>query len=79
VDGGVVEGDDLILIDIKEGVKAVAPRYKDVAMPRDNALRVIEGARHLSPFLGERMRAARLLDRGVVIRGKRLGTTVSHC
>ena len=68
VDGGVVEGDDLCLIDIKEGVKAAAPRYKDVAMPRDNALRVIEGARHLSPFLGERMRAARLLDRGVVIR-----------
>ncbi|MDR5820857.1 MULTISPECIES: DUF2252 family protein [unclassified Caballeronia] len=68
VDGGVVEGDDLCLIDIKEGVKAAAPRYKDVTMPRDNALRVIEGARHLSPFLGERMRAARLLDRAVVIR-----------
>ena len=68
VDGGVVDGDDLCLIDIKEGVKAAAPRYKDVAMPRDNALRVIEGARHLSPFLGERMRAARLLDRAVVIR-----------
>ncbi|EKS71499.1 MULTISPECIES: DUF2252 family protein [Caballeronia] len=68
VDGGVVEGDDLCLMDIKEGVKAAAPRYDDVAMPRDNALRVLEGARNLSPFLGERMRAARLLDRGVVIR-----------
>jgi uncharacterized protein (DUF2252 family) len=68
VDGGVVEGDDLCLMDIKEGVKAAAPRYEDVAMPRDNAMRVIEGARHLSPHLGERMRAARLQDRAVVIR-----------
>jgi hypothetical protein len=68
VDGGVVEGDDLCLMDIKEGVQAAAPRYDDVAMPRDNAQRVLEGARNLSPYLGERMRAARLLDRGVVIR-----------
>lgn len=68
VDGGVVEGDDLCLMDIKEGVKAAAPRYEDASMPRDNAERVVEGARHLSPFLGERMRAARLLDRAVVIR-----------
>jgi uncharacterized protein (DUF2252 family) len=68
VDGGVIEGDDLCLMDVKEGVKAAAPRYDDVAMPRDNAQRVVEGARHLSPFLGERMRAARLLDRAVVVR-----------
>jgi uncharacterized protein (DUF2252 family) len=68
VDGGVIEGDDLCLMDIKEGVKAAAPRYTQAAMPRDNAERVVEGARHLSPFLGERMRAARLLDRAVVIR-----------
>ncbi|QGZ64861.1 DUF2252 family protein [Paraburkholderia acidisoli] len=68
VDGGVIEGDDLCLMDIKEGVKAAAPRYGDAAMPRDNAERVVEGARHLSPFLGERMRAARMLDRAVVIR-----------
>jgi uncharacterized protein (DUF2252 family) len=68
VDGGVVEGDDLCLMDIKEGVKAAAPRYESASMPRDNAERVVEGARHLSPFLGERMRAARMLDRAVVIR-----------
>ena len=37
-------------------------------MPRDNAERVVEGARHLSPSLGERMRSARLDDRSVVIR-----------
>ncbi len=68
VDGGVIEGDDLCLIDIKEAVKAAAPRYADAAMPRDNAERVVKGALHLSPFLGERMRAARLLERSVVIR-----------
>lgn len=68
VDGGVIEGDDLCLIDIKEGVKAAAPRYAGVSMPRDNAERVVEGARHLSPYLGERMRAQRLQDRPVVIR-----------
>jgi uncharacterized protein (DUF2252 family) len=68
VDGGVVEGDDLCLIDIKEGLKAAAPRYAGTRMPKDNAERVVEGARHLSPFLGERMRADRLQDRSVVIR-----------
>jgi uncharacterized protein (DUF2252 family) len=68
VDGGVIEGDDLCLIDIKEGLKAAAPRYAGIVMPKDNAERVVEGARHLSPFLGERMRAARLQDRSVVIR-----------
>lgn len=68
VDGGVIEGDDLCLIDIKEGVSAAAPRYGDSGMPRDNAERVVEGARHLSPSLGERMRAARLMQKPVVIR-----------
>jgi uncharacterized protein (DUF2252 family) len=68
VDGGVVDGDDLCLIDIKEGVSAAAPRYADTGMPRDNAERVVEGARHLSPYLGERMRSARLMGKPVVIR-----------
>ncbi|WP_244818060.1 DUF2252 domain-containing protein [Caballeronia sp. Lep1P3] len=68
VDGGVVEGDDLCLIDIKEGVKAAAPRYPGANMPRDNAERVVEGARNLSPHLGERMRAATLQGRPVILR-----------
>ncbi len=68
VDGAVLEGDDLCLIDIKEAATAAAPRYAGVRMPRDNAQRVIEGARHLAPFLGDRMRAARLAERPVVIR-----------
>ncbi|MEG3144123.1 DUF2252 family protein [Sphingomonas sp. RT2P30] len=37
-------------------------------MPRDNAERVVAGARALSPHLGERMVAARLLGRAVVLR-----------
>jgi uncharacterized protein (DUF2252 family) len=68
IDGAAAEGDDLCLIDIKEAAQAAAPRYAGVRMPRDNAERVVEGARHLSPSLGERMRAARLSDRAVVIR-----------
>jgi uncharacterized protein (DUF2252 family) len=68
VDGGAVEGDDLCLIDIKEGLKAAAPRYPGQDMPRDNGERIVEGARHLTPALGERMRSARLNDRSVVIR-----------
>lgn len=64
----MVEGDDLCLIDIKEGVKAAAPRYTSAAMPKDNAERVVEGARHLSPYLGERMRATQLQDKPVILR-----------
>ena len=37
-------------------------------MPRDNAVRVSTGARALSPNLGQRMLAARLLDKAVVVR-----------
>lgn len=56
------------LMDIKEAVQASAPRYKNVRMPRDNAERVVEGARHLSPNLGERMVAADFNGRSVFIR-----------
>ena len=37
-------------------------------MPRDNAQRVVAGAQALSPNLGERMIAARLLGKPVVVR-----------
>lgn len=56
------------LIDMKEAAAAAAPRYPGRPMPRDNAQRVVEGARALSPYLGERMAATRLLDRGVFLR-----------
>jgi uncharacterized protein (DUF2252 family) len=55
------------LVDIKEAVQAAAPRSV-VNMPPDNAERVVTGARAIAPFLGDRMRAARLLGRSVVVR-----------
>lgn len=58
----------LSLMDIKEAVQAAAPRAADADMPRDNAARVVEGARNLAPALGERMLAARLLGKAVFIR-----------
>ncbi len=58
----------LALVDIKEAVRSVAPAANDVAMPRDPALRVVAGARALSPNLGERMVPARLLGKPVVLR-----------
>jgi uncharacterized protein (DUF2252 family) len=56
------------LIDIKEATAAAAPRTRGASMPKDNGARVVEGAKHLSPALGERMMAAKLLSRSVVLR-----------
>ncbi|RAK61821.1 DUF2252 domain-containing protein [Phenylobacterium hankyongense] len=58
----------LCLVDLKEGVAAAAPRAANVAMPPDNAVRVVTGARALSPNLGERMMATRLLDKPIILR-----------
>jgi uncharacterized protein (DUF2252 family) len=54
-------------MDVKEAVESAAPA-SSTDMPVDQAQRIVEGARHISPFLGERMRAATLLDRPVFIR-----------
>src|ERR1700681_1943813 len=59
---------DLALMDVKEAVPAAAPRYAGDKMPKDNAERVVEGARHLSPHLGSRMVAGDLAKRSVFIR-----------
>ncbi len=56
------------LVDVKEGITPAAPRASNIEMPRDNAIRVVTGAKALSPNLGQRMMAARLLDRAVVVR-----------
>jgi uncharacterized protein (DUF2252 family) len=58
----------LCLMDIKEATQAAAPRYSRVRMPRDNAERIVEGARHLAPNLGQRMLAATMLGRAVFLR-----------
>ena len=65
---GKGKGSSLCLVDVKEGATATAPRAAGVKMPRDNARRVLTGATALSPNLGERMMAAKLLGRSVVIR-----------
>ena len=59
---------DYALVDIKEAVAPLAPLAAAASMPADNAQRVVEGARHLSPNLGERMLAAHVAGRPVIIR-----------
>ena len=56
------------LMDVKEAIAPAAPRAKSAKMPRDNAERVVTGARSLSPFLGGHMIAARLLEKSVFVR-----------
>ena len=53
---------------LREAVQAAAPADDFAAMPEDQAQRVVEGARHLSPHLGERMRAIQLFGRSIFIR-----------
>lgn len=65
---GVGKRSSLCLVDIKEAVTAAAPRAAGASMPRNNAQRVVAGARALSPNLGERMVAGRMLGRPVVLR-----------
>jgi len=67
---GVGEGKErqYCLVDIKEAVPAAAPAYAKTRMPPDHAMRVVDGARHLSPHLGDRMLAAELLGRPVFLR-----------
>jgi uncharacterized protein (DUF2252 family) len=66
----VAEGKDSrhCLMDIKEAIAPAAPHGRDSRMPRDNAERVVEGARHMSPHLGNRMLARRLLGKAVFVR-----------
>jgi len=56
------------LIDIKEAAAPAAPRSLIGDLPADNAHRVVEGAQHLSPFLGGRMLSATLLGKAVFVR-----------
>jgi len=66
--GKASKPDDFCLIDVKEATAAAAPRSPRSTMPRDNAERVVTGARHLAPYLGERMIASRFLNKSVFIR-----------
>jgi uncharacterized protein (DUF2252 family) len=60
--------DEMCLMDFKEAVAPLAPPAQGSAIPRNNGERVVKGAQHLSPFLGERMRATHLLDQEVFVR-----------
>jgi uncharacterized protein (DUF2252 family) len=68
VSHGNSKDDEFCLIDIKEATPTAAPRAPASKMPKDNGQRVVEGAKHLSPALGDRMMAAKLLGRSVVVR-----------
>jgi uncharacterized protein (DUF2252 family) len=59
---------DMALMDVKEAVTAAAPRYTKQKMPKDQAERVVEGAMHLSPYLGKRMVAGKIEGKSVFIR-----------
>ena len=56
------------LMDVKEAVTAIAPSMPGAPLPKEPGVRVVEGARHLSPHLGERMAAGRMLDKAFFIR-----------
>jgi uncharacterized protein (DUF2252 family) len=60
--------DGFCLIDIKEAAPPAAPRLRTAKLPTDNAKRVVQGARMLSPFLGERMIPGSFLGHTVVLR-----------
>jgi len=62
------DGRSLCLMDIKAAVPPTAPCLGKNQLPSDDAVRVVSGTRQLSPALGERMIAARILDRPVFIR-----------
>ena len=56
------------LMDIKEAIDAAAPRADGVQMPSEQAQRVVEGARHLSPHIGKRMLATKMMGKSVFVR-----------
>jgi uncharacterized protein (DUF2252 family) len=60
-------GKTYCLIDIKEAMETAAPGKKSRG-PQDYAERLVTGARALSPYLGDRMVAAKFGGRSVVIR-----------
>lgn len=62
------DDDRLRLVDVKEALPCHAPARGARKVPRDDAERVVRGARALVPALGERMLAASVLRKRVVVR-----------
>jgi uncharacterized protein (DUF2252 family) len=68
IEGAAEDGNDLCLMDIKEATSPIVPMPHSVTLPKDDGERVLEGARQLSPALGDRMRSSTLLGRPVFVR-----------
>jgi uncharacterized protein (DUF2252 family) len=68
VSGESLKKGRLSLIDMKEAVKAHAPHPLGATIPDDHAERVVEGARRVSPYLGDRMAAVHLFDKPLFVR-----------
>ena len=56
------------LLDFKEAVQPLAPVAEGMVLPKDNAERVVEGARNLSPHLGKRMAVTSITGKSMFIR-----------
>ena len=56
------------LVDIKQAIDPIAPAAPHAHMPADPAERVMAAARALSPHLGGRIAATRILDASVFVR-----------
>jgi len=56
------------LVDIKQAVAPVAPAATGARMPKAPAARVVAAAKALSPYLGERIAAGRILDKSMFVR-----------
>lgn len=56
------------LIDVKEARKALAPRARGIQLGGHDGMRVVRGARALSPHLGSRMMAAKVNGIPVYVR-----------
>jgi uncharacterized protein (DUF2252 family) len=62
------DGRDHALVDIKQAVAPIAPAAPSAQMPQDPGERVVAAARALSPHLGGRIAAAKILDASVFVR-----------
>lgn len=56
------------LMEVKAAVATTAPAASSADIPDENAERVVAGARHLSPNLGNRMAATKLLGKSIFVR-----------
>lgn len=68
IEGAAEDGNDLCLMDVKEAASLIVPMARTATVPKDDGERVLEGARQLSPALGDRMGASTLLGRPVFVR-----------